>query len=328
MKQATNLQTQGKLTQSTHPKALLSKLVMSSSSGILEIASYDAVWRIYIEGGKLVFASCSITPLDALDRHLRDFSRIVPALNRDVRGKIRSMSSAYDSGQDLPFSYEAIRVLENQNHIDSSQVISLIKRLSQEALESYLLLVAGEYRFIEISTSLQASAHLDLLLSVQECQYRIQAWRNLGPDIWSPYQRPYYFSQGELQRQSVPERFEKYVGALRGFSLRQLAVMLGQDELSLAQTLAPEIAKKNILLREPKPPYDMFPRFSDQFSSIEVASETNISYNAQEFADQFLIENKTGSTSRYTVICIDDSPAVLKMVQRYLIPRQAVPYFD
>jgi two-component system, chemotaxis family, response regulator PixG len=318
-------ETQGKLTESICPKALLSKLVISSSSGILEVVSCDAVWRIYIEGGQLVFASHSINPLDVLDRHLRDFSRIVPAIDGEARKAIRSMASNDGSRQDLPYSYQAVRLLKDHNHLNSEQATYLIKRLSQEALESYLLLVSGEYRFISCSAPLPAISRLDLLLLVQECQYRIKAWRSLGPDIWSPYQRLYYFSQGEAQRQTYSEKIEKYGGALRGSSFRKLSVLLGQDELSLAQELYPEITQKTILLREPISPYHLFPRFSDRFPSSDLELSNDDPYNPQEFADQFLIENKTGSMSQYTVICIDDSPAMLKMVQRYLIQEKLCP---
>ncbi|PZD75100.1 Signal transduction histidine-protein kinase BarA [Acaryochloris thomasi RCC1774] len=325
MKQEIDVEIKGQLTSNTPPKAILSQLVASSSSGILEVVSCDAVWRIYVEGGQLVFASHSINPSDVLDRHLKDFSRIVPAINQKIKQDVRALSNRYDARQDLPFSYQAIRWLQDQNYLNTEQVMLLIKRLSQEALESYLLLVAGDYRFISRSSSLDPMSRLDLLLLVQECQYRIKAWRDLGPEIWSPYQGLYYFSQSELQRQSGSEKLEKYGGVLRGFSFRKLAVILGQDELSLAQDLYSEITEKTIILREPIAPYHLFPRFSDRFPSSDPNLSGDVSYNPQEFADQFLIENKTGSMSQYTVICIDDSPAILKMVQRYLIQEKLCP---
>lgn len=325
MKQAIDIAIKGKLTRDTSPKALLSQLVTSSSSGILEVVSCDTVWQICVEEGQLVFASHSINPVDVLDQHLQDFSRIVPAINPKIRQDVRALFHHYDAQQDLPFSYQAIRWLQDQNCLNAEQAMLLIKKLSQEALESYLLLVAGDYQFIYRSTSFNPMSRLDLLLLVQECQYRIKAWRDLGPEIWSPYQGLYYFSQSELQRQSGSAKLEKYGDVLRGLSFRKLAVILGQDELCLAQDLYSEIAEKTIVLREPIAPYHLFPRFSDRFPRAESQLSSDVSYNPQEFADQFLIENRTGAMSQYTVICIDDSPAMLKMVQRYLIQEQLCP---
>lgn len=325
MKQAIDIEIKGNLTKDTPPKALLSKLVMASSSGILEVSSCDAVWRIYIEGGRLVFASHSINPLDVFDQNLKDFSRIAPAINGEVRESIRAMAAHYDAEQDLPFSYQAIRFLKDQRHLNLDQVTQLIKQVSQEVLESFLLLVSGEYRFISSSAPFNPLSCLDLLLLVQECQYRIQAWRNLGPEIWSPYQGLYYFSQSEVQRQPASEILTKCGETLKGLSFRTLAVRLGQDELSLAQELYSEIANNTIVLREPVAPYHLFPRFTDRFPIADPQVISEISYNPQEFADQFLVENKSGSISEHTVICIDDSPAMLKMVQRYLMREKLCP---
>ena len=83
---------------------------------------------------------------------------------------------------------------------------------------------------------------------------------------------------------------------MRGLSLRQISLILKQDELHLAQLLSPYIQEGIIYLRQPQPPFDGLPKVPKSKTNEAVPKVVKI----------------------YKIVCIDDSPTILNEIQRFL----------
>jgi two-component system, chemotaxis family, response regulator PixG len=294
-------------------------------SGCLEISSKTVKWFVYIDGGQLVYITHSIDPIDRLDLYLKGLSRQVPSINSDVRTQVRL---SIDPGEKVYLrpDLQGIGLLGQENILTSQAKASLAMELSREALESLLLIQECTYAFSPAQQPIKelTSIEFDPLLTL--CQQRLQAWQSLQPYIWSPYQRPYLFSQSQSAETLSPENYHRLAKLLKGFSFRHLANLLGQDELKLVKNLYPLIVDKLILLRSPQPPYSDLPNFA-KVSAPEVAaaieevallSEETINganHGANHEANQPVSQS---DTKVYRVACIDDSPAMLQTIERFL----------
>ncbi|MUL37054.1 response regulator [Gloeocapsopsis dulcis] len=244
--------------QTLRPLSLLAHLCSSYDSACLKVTSNTVSWLIYVEQGKIIYASQSVDPLDRLDCYLRRFSYHTATLNSEIRTKLRLM---FDEESTLHPEYQAICWLVDNQYLNQAQVAALIEYVVKEVIESFLLIKEGTYEINENSSSLPSElCHLELQDIVKHCQKKIQAWQSLAPHIWSPYQRPYLCHQPGTKEQLSPEVQHKLSTILKGFSIRHLAVLLNQDELQLARSLYPYIKLGNIILQDPQPPFEQLPR--------------------------------------------------------------------
>jgi two-component system, chemotaxis family, response regulator PixG len=286
-------------------------------SGRLEISSKTMKWFVYLDGGQLIYITHSIDPIDRLDSYLKGLSRRIPNINSDVRTRIRFSIDPHE-GIYLRPDLQGIEFLREDKILTEEAKAALVMELSREALESLLQIQECAYSFSLAKQSLQwtSSIEFDPLLTI--CRQRLQVWQDLQPHIWSPYQRPYLFSQSQSADKLSPEIYQRLAKLLKGFSFRHLAALLDQDELKLVKSLYPLIVDKLILLRDPQPPYSDLPSFI-KASSPEVAeAREETALIAEETiggADRQLpnVESRV-----YRVACIDDSPAMLQTIERFL----------
>jgi twitching motility two-component system response regulator PilG len=83
---------------------------------------------------------------------------------------------------------------------------------------------------------------------------------------------------------------------------------------------------KVVILRDPQSPYDKLPKIPTFDACPIFVSEPAISKPTQEAASKNTISNITltglpngnGATKTYKVVCIDDSPAILREINRFL----------
>jgi two-component system, chemotaxis family, response regulator PixG len=290
-------------------------------SGCLEISSKTVKWFVYIDGGRLVYITHSIDPIDRLDSYLKGLSRRIPSISSDVRTQVRL---SIDPGEKVYLrpDLQGIALLGQDNILTDPAKASLAMELSREALESLLLIQECSYTFSSAKQSIKwlTSIDFDPLLTI--CQQRLQTWQSLQPHIWSPYQRPYLFSQSQSAETLSPETYQRLAKLLKGFSFRHLANLLDQDELKLAKNLYPLIVDKLILLRSPQPPYSDLPNFAKVFAPEVAAAGEEIALLAEEITsgtNHGTNQPAPQADSRvYRVACIDDSPAMLQTIERFL----------
>ncbi|MDF5727840.1 MAG: response regulator, partial [Rhizonema sp. PD38] len=262
------------------PLNLLRQLSNCSESTSLQALNNTVSWVIYLEQGKITYATHSVEPFDRLERHLRRLSHQVPTLSSEARVQLRLMFETESQSQlvehqanlnensphQLPTEYQAICWLISQRYLQSTQAAVLIQELVKEVIESFLLIKQGTYKLGNISSKLPIICKLDVEKIVERCQERLQGWQSLGAKISSPYQRPYLWTPATKQQDQLPEIQHHLAYWMKGFSLRHLAVIINQDEVQLARNLYPYILNGSILLHEPDPPFDKLPKTFEELS--------------------------------------------------------------
>ncbi len=305
--------------QSFHPITLLEQLSGSQADGCLEVSDGSVDWLIYFNQGKLTYATHSVDPFERLERHLRRLSYKIPALTSEVRTQARlNFESDSPSNSNQRADYQAICWLVEQKHLNSLEATRLVTSLIKEVFELYLLLQEGRYKFIANSDQLPTFCSLDWQPLVEECRKHLQAWQALDAKIWSPDQRPYFFNQNQAQNKVSSELRQKLTKILKGFSFRQLAALMDQDELSLAQCLHPLVVDGIIFLRKPQSPFDRLPKISQ--NSLNLIVRTTVDGETSVHEQYRLSDLPNGSLpqQKHKIACVDDSPTILREVKRFL----------
>ncbi|MBG1260885.1 response regulator [Nostoc commune] len=255
------------------PISLLRQLSNCSDSTCLQALSNSVSWSIYLEQGRITYATHSVEPFDRLERHLRRLSHQIPLLTSEVRVQLRLMFEP-DSHTQLiendsnsisqPPEYQAISWLVTQQNLHSTQAAVLIQELVQEVIESFLLIKEGTYELAEPLDRIPMICRLDVEKILEHCQVRLKKWQAFIPQICSPYQRPYLLINSKIEEKDLPKLQPDLTNWMKGFSLCHLAVILNQDEIQLAHTLYPYILKGAIILHEADPPYDKLPKIFEE----------------------------------------------------------------
>ncbi|MBN3925541.1 response regulator [Nostoc sp. NMS4] len=255
------------------PLSLLRQLSNCSDSTCLQVLSNSVAWSIYLEQGKITYATHSVEPFDRLERHLRRFSQQIPLLTNEVRTQVRLMFEPDSHSQLIkddsnsrshPPEYEAISWLVSQQHLNSTQAAVLVQELVKEVIESFLLIKEGTYELTEPVERMPKICRIGVEKILDHCQVRLQNWQTFVPKISSPYQRPYLLMNSKFDDQDLPNLQSDLINWMKGFSLCHLAVILNQDEIQLARNLYPYILKGAIILHEPDPPYDKLPKIFEE----------------------------------------------------------------
>ncbi|MHC5594861.1 MAG: response regulator [Nostoc sp.] len=251
------------------PLSLLRQLSNCSDSTCLQALSNSVSWSIYLEDGKVTYATHSVEPFDRLERHLRRLSHQIPLLSSELRVQVRLMFEPDSHSQlieddsnstSYPPEYQAISWLVSQEHLHSTQAAVLVKELVKEVIESFLLINEGTYELREPLDQMPKICRLDVEKILEHCQVRLQNWQDFVPQISSPYQRPYLLIKSKLDNQDLPKLQPDLTTWMKGFSLCHLAAILNQDAIQLASNLYPYILKGEIILHEADPPYDKLPK--------------------------------------------------------------------
>ncbi|MCU0535910.1 MAG: response regulator [Hydrococcus sp. Prado102] len=310
-----------------NPVKTLEQFSNAWANGYLKVSSNSIEWKIYLNNGKLVYATHSLDPFDRLERHLRRLSQGLPILTSTVRQQARlNFESELQHESLAPSDYRAIEWLVEQNYINVPTADKLVNDLNKEVFESYLLLKNGNSKFISNTLELPQFFNCDLKTFIEDCHKQLQAWQALASLISSPEQRPYFLSQAAAAETISPEQLEKLSKLLRGFSFRQLAVLTNQDEIKIAKRLYALIKNKTVILRPPQPPFDRLPVISapatvdttETQPNLAVAprTSTQTQINPKETISSIAIAET--SQKQHTIVCVDDSPTILKEINRFL----------
>jgi twitching motility two-component system response regulator PilG len=257
------------------PKRLLRQLSNSSDTTCLQVLNNSVLWSIYLDQGKIIYATHSVEPFDRLERHIRRLSQQIPLLSNEIRVQLRMMFEPdwqtqlierSDDEHQQPPEYQAIYWLVNEKHLLSDQAALLIQELVKEVIESFLLIREGTFELTAAVNSLPKICKLDVDSIMEHCKNRLQNLQSFAPQISSPYQRPYLLINSKFYDKQLPELQQNITTWMKGFSLRHLAVIMNLDEVELARTLYPHILQGSIILHEPDPPFDKLPKILEDFS--------------------------------------------------------------
>lgn len=190
--------------QTLHPLSLLAQISSRQVTGCLQVSTPTMTWSLYLERGRLNFATTSIQAFDRLDAHLRRLSSQVPTLVSAVRVQVRLLfeQSRTTVEPDIP-DYRAICWLVQQQHLHPNQAATLVEAISKDVLESFLTLKQGSYGIVEtdfLATEPKFS-QLDLRPAVEECYGRLKQRRN-GSSFSRSQPQPNYQSPSSLGNNS------------------------------------------------------------------------------------------------------------------------------
>jgi len=332
--------------QKLRPLSLLTHLSNSYDSAQLKVFSNSVTWSIYLKQGKITYASHSVEPFDRLDCHLRRLASRIPSLSSETRSKLRLMFENESGPERVDADYQAICWLIERQHLTCEQATILIEGLVKEVIESFLLVEEGSYELNSFSESNSDFCKLELANLVKHAQKQCQSWQTLAPEITSPYQSPCLAAASKNQQLS-PELRQKLTAILKGFSFRHLAILLNQDELRLARSLYPYIKAGNILVHPPHPPFDCLPSLTKSPQAppkspqppAEIKTYKNVAVNALAKSSSAQISKAPAPTPQsvnvvaepinnipepeinkktYKIVCVDDSPAMLKELSYFL----------
>lgn len=163
--------------QKLHPLSLLAQFISREASGCLQIRSGNSSWFIYLEQGKLIYASDLTDPFGRLDRHLRRMSVQAPSLVSAVRVQVRLMFETSATDQSAQNSdYRAICWLVEQQHLTPEQATMLIQALAREVIEAFLPIQMGSYELVEqdLLAEFPKFCQIDLRTLVEDCQNQIR----------------------------------------------------------------------------------------------------------------------------------------------------------
>jgi two-component system, chemotaxis family, response regulator PixG len=287
--------------------------------GYLTIQHSSVTWWIYCHQGELVYITHSVDPSDRIDGHLRRLSHTIAAITPEVRSQVRHELESLANDEHPIRECQVIGNLIRESILSKETAQELCCRLSQEALEFLWPVEAGISRSYRVELYLPYSSPLNLKQLLNDSYSRITDWCKFSPLVWSPYQRPYLMPQSSaLQRLPVAQQ-ENLGKILRGYSFRQLGILLKQDELALVQKLFPLIQEKAIILRDPQEPYTQLPDWKLLFPGQRAPMVQIASPSAETVQDGGAIfEAKTGVAQQHRIVCIDDSPAILQTIERFL----------
>ncbi len=302
-----------------NPMKLLEQLASSQAKGCLRVTSNDVVWLLYFYEGKLFYANHSLEPIERLEQHLRRVTQnqLSNQVYADLREQLKDASgeATYPSPE-----YQSIRWLISHEHITEQMAGNLVKSMTKEVLQSYLLVTIGTSKMIAREASFPIWWSGNFLFITKECQSELQSWQSLQPAIKSPYQRPYLLdTEHSLLNPDMKIKLSKI---LIGFSFRQLSLLLKQEELTVANNLHRLINNGIVGLRPPQAPFDRLHqlylsdedrnRFDDKEQSVTetlaaVASPDPTSPGTTEL-----------NQATYKIACVDDSPTILREINRFL----------
>ncbi|HIK35606.1 MAG TPA: response regulator [Thermosynechococcus sp. M98_K2018_005] len=296
-------------TETLQPERLLQQLSTSGGTGCFKVTVKEQQWFLYFDQGNIVYATHTIEPSDRFERHLRQLSQVVPALDRKLRVQVRQQWQQANTPTPI-YEYESLRWLLTQDIITLEHFSCLVEGLIVEVLESFLYLKSGHHQLVPY-VEVPIVSRFDATRLIQQCKSQIQQWLSLGHKIVSPFQRPYFFSSAQVNL--TPEQQQRLGSMLRGFSFRHLAVLMNQNEIALVRSLLPLIDKGAVVIREPQHPFDLLPSFDAslwQETAPTVAEESG-DLSSGFFTSQ--VQNRT-----YRIVCIDDSPTMLNEIKRFL----------
>lgn len=286
----------------------------SQATGVLKASYGSAVWHIHLSNGELQYADCATHTLAQLSYLLcrQGLERALPILKEvphapDAGEKVSNISRARDKIQ------QSMSWLDEMQALDSMQAKQLIEDITQDALESFFWLREGQVSWESnvrtpawVASVLGGAPLLEVSDTIKFLQRRMKGWQSCGSSLWSPYQRPYLLDFRDINKpvaggKLAPAALTKLTQLMsRGFSIRQLSVLLKQDELHVAQLLSPYIEQGVIFLRNPQPPFDALPRIP----SVPKAPAVQATSKKEKPIAK--------------VVCIDDSPIILAEIERFL----------
>jgi two-component system, chemotaxis family, response regulator PixG len=277
--------------------SFLQKISQDYVSGRLQVFSISQQWSIYFEEGKLIYA-CQLNEMwNLFQKKLQQISPEVLNLNHQVSNQLKAIfDSTHEDGGCS--SYLAICWLLDQEYINTSQVTKLIEELALEVMDSFLKLRDGIYEFLPNSSldDLPKFTHIDISTIARLCQERA---RKIGSFI-----HPVYRTSNHLFSDLSEQE-------LASFNKPQLPQQSSEQSNSVNQYT--NISNVKVQISQANDYVDTQATVPLKQANSYIATQSSKQFNVPT---QVLDTN--GINKHYKVMCIDDSPTIIKAMQGFL----------
>jgi chemotaxis family two-component system response regulator PixG len=249
------------------------------------------VYTFYYRLGRIVWATGGSHPFR---RWRRLMAQYCPQIDvAQVRSQFMDISIDY-------WDYRVLETLYSQHKINREQVNTITESTINELL--FDLIQQAKYGEIHYERQQQIilnspMSFTNVQMALQEIQQLWQAWSAAGLAKFSPNLAPIVCQPEELQQQVSPPIYQKFTSLMTGkHTLRDLAIKLRQNVLSVTRSLLPFILKGVIELVE-----------VPDLPMLQLVHGKNYSSSAPN------------APKRPLIACIDDSPQVCQMLEQMLV---------
>ena len=296
---------------------ILQSLSEAKANGCLQISAGSIEYFCYLDKGKLIYSTNSLSPFERLQRNLHRISHTNKTLtSKIIEEGINQFGQHLHDSSGIPIDYQVIHWLYKQNHISSEEASLLCTRVSYEVCESLLSLTGEFYSyFVNNYYQIPQFCRYNLSSFIYSCQQRIQSWQAFNLHINSSYQRPCFLVESSgIQNLALPEN-PTIFRLLKGLSFRQLAALVDKDEILLAKILYPSIVNKSIIVKDPKPPFNQLPKIPNY--NIKIQTKEADSSNLR--TDKSPQENNSNIIHKsWKIACIGESTTTQQQINYFL----------
>ena len=304
---------------------VLNQLSHLQENSCLRVVHNSLIFFIHFNEGKLIYATNSLAPFERLERHLRRLSNQHSKLDSSIIKQPRlDFKNGLEFYVQLPSDYQGIVWLAEQGYLNSQEAVTLLRRITREVVESFLCLPDSfEFKFIPKAEPITELCRFDFKIYVGQCQKRLEAWQAFSEKIWSSYQRPYLVTEKtKAIRNLTAEQNKTICQLLKGLNFRQISAIVDLDELVVAKILYPSILDNNIVVRDPKPPFDRLPKLPQAENIFERTLQTSqLDWRGEDSGFQVNSHSKETAIALETtwkVACIDDDSLTHLNLTKYL----------
>ncbi|MBF2064379.1 MAG: response regulator [Calothrix sp. C42_A2020_038] len=272
--------------------SFLRKISQDYVNGKLQVFSISQQWSIYFEEGKLVYV-CQLNQMwDIFDKQLQQRNPHLKNLDSQVINQLKAIFSS--SNDDIGYSsYLAICWLMEQQYLNSLQVKQLIEELAIEVMESFLKLRDGIYELLPNSflDDLPKFTYIDISTIAKLCQQRSHKAgkfiRSGSSYVFSDSSEPEPVNQNKQLLPNEPDLSNS-----------------SQEIYQHNRTTVTSVKQVNNYINP-----DINTTTKTHIKEVD-RIETELKAPVKE------VSSKQGQI--YKVMCIDDSPTILKAVRGFL----------
>ncbi len=276
---------------------LLEDFANRRATGLLKVSSNDIFWFVYFYEGEIFHANFSIEPIERLEFYIR---QVLASGDQNIEKDLLQILQQQTVGIGLndfypSYDYQILYSLACMQLISLADAASITRKIIKETICNFLLLSDFTCEFVFDSRDFPLMFSNDFTVLIKECTCEINDWKMLKSNIYSFYQRPFVSEHNE--NHSKYNYLKKF---LVGVDFNSLTLPLGQSAIQISQRLDPLIASGVVDLLPPKSQYAKLPQL----------------FSFKDSQDQ-----STGiflSADHYKVVCIDNSPTILRRIKDFL----------
>ena len=330
--------------QQLDPISVLQKINTEYANGHLQVFSPLRSWSFYTENSKIIYACYSDNMLDLLSQNIRYLIDNDRNIYQEICHHLQRILSRKDE-DDASFrnkGYLAICWLVHKKYINPQQAGALIENLALDLMRSFLSLEQGSYDFTPKSflEELPKFNYIDWHSLVEGCQ---KSTETINKQL---LQRQYRYSSLLSN-----DRLETAQEQNRDLSLARQKTSQNihhtqKTAMKSSQNMEPDDNMSSRSSSEqPNKSYSVID-LVDNYNSILPDKVSGVDINVQSLNQQINDQNNSTHlidysqiksslqindfnyqshdnqssihSTKYTIVCIDDSPAVLNAIKNYL----------